>query len=106
MKTLGLALVLLPLMANPTMAVKPEALPVFCDDTSKVFDQLKIKKFKPVIIGNVEKLYSVIMVNDSKDMVMTFTMQHEGKATTCIFIGGAGNTDFLEFDKFIEEQNI
>ena len=101
MKKLGLALVLLFLMVKPAIAATMDALPVYCDSTKIVFEQLKGRKFRPVLMGNVEKLYTIIMVNDQKDMAITFTLNHEGKNMTCIFVGADKNTEFLEFQKFI-----
>ena len=53
MKKLVLALVLLLLSVKPVIAATEDALPVFCDDTKKVFEQLKskIESFKSYLVG-------------------------------------------------------
>ena len=52
MKKLVLALVLLLLSVKPVIAATEDALPVFCDDTKKVFEQLKSKRFSPIVMGS------------------------------------------------------
>lgn len=83
------------LFAIPANAVTTEAFPVVCDKSKLVFEQLKASQYKPVMMGNVKAMTTLIFVNPSRDMVITMSIKVDTEHMTCIFIAGEGNAELL-----------
>lgn len=82
-------------LAIPANAVTEEALPVACDKSKLVFDQLKAKQFQPVMMGSTKLMTTMIFVNPNKDMVVSISVKVEDEYQTCIFIGGEKNAELF-----------
>lgn len=79
----------------PANAVTEEALPVVCDKSKLVFDQLKAKQFQPVLMGSTDKMTTMVFVNKNRDMVVSVSIKVESEYMTCIFIAGEKNAELF-----------
>jgi len=80
---------------NSAQAQTAETAPLVCDESKKVFDLLKKRRFYPVIIGESENLQTAIFLNVDRDMIVAITMEESQKHITCIFLGGEKNTQIF-----------
>lgn len=90
----------------PAMAFTEDRLPVACDSTKKVLEQIKKKQFELVLMGEVDQVQTMIFINPENDMVVAVVVQVEQKSTTCIFIAGEKNTTLFNFPKKDKDKDL
>lgn len=95
MKKLLFSVFFIFLTLSTANAVTEEALPVACEKSKIVFEQLKAKKFKPVMIGNTKQITTMVFINTDKDMVVSVTLKVENEYMTCIFIAGENSAELF-----------
>mgnify|MGYP003351551244 FL=1 len=76
-------------------AESAENAPMVCEESKKVFDLLKKRKFYPVIIGESENMQTAVFLNSDRDMIIALTTEGRGKNITCVFVGGEKNTQIF-----------
>jgi hypothetical protein len=76
-----------------------ENAPMMCDESKKVFDLLKKKKFFPVLLGETDNVQTAVFLNTDKDMIIALTSEEKGRHITCVFVGGEKNTQIFKIPK-------
>lgn len=92
MKTAFLTFLFIFCLVASTHAATEDRLPVVCDATKNVLDQIKKKKYELVLMGEVDSMQTMIFVNPDQDMVIAVIVSVNKESTTCIFVGGEKNT--------------
>lgn len=90
-------------VATHTVAMTEERLPVACDTTKKVLDQLKKKQYSLILMGEVDSMQTMIFLNPENDMVVGVTVQVDGSNTTCIFVAGEKNAVLFDLPKTLRK---
>jgi hypothetical protein len=84
---------LLPRISN----AQPDAnAPMMCDESKKLFDLLKKKRFAPVLLGESDNVQTAVFLNADRDMIIAFTSEDKGKHITCLIVGGEKNTHVFQ----------